>query len=392
MISEFKAPIGHIQSGQTEQLLKKAAESDVISFAGALPSSALFPGAELEEAFARTMAEHSREALQYNWCEGYQPLREQIAAHMSQRGIHAAPDEILVTHGAQQALSLIAKLLVSSADTIALESPTYATAIQAFELQSRNLLDVRRDFDCLHFFMLKEALDRAQPRFLYIIPTGHNPTGGSLSAVERESLVAMTANDGCIVIEDDAYGELQYDRTEQPLKSRENTEHVFYVGSFSKILSPGLRVGWVHAQQKAIIELSRIKQAIDLQTGSLSQLMLSQYLATHPLTDHVRRCLPVYRTRRDAMAVSLRQHFPEEAMWRTPVAGFSFWIKLPDTISAEDLLPEAIAHGVAFDPGCVNFPCERKPNFMRLSFSNQEPQHIEEGIAILGKLVSSKID
>jgi 2-aminoadipate transaminase len=389
MMPDLKAPISNPQPPHVEELLKEASTSGgMISFAGALPSSRLFPSEELEEVFTRTMAEHSGEALQYNWCEGYAPLREQIAELMRNRGVDAQCDQILVTHGAQQALSLISTLAVHPGDTVVAESPTYAAAIPALRLQSPRLECVERDANGLDFENLRDMLRTQNPKLLYVIPTGHNPIGGSLDTRQRERLIELTADSHCVLVEDDAYGDLQYVRNERPLKSRPNTDHILYVGSFSKTLSPGLRVGWVAGPATVIAELSKIKQAADLQTGSLNQLTLSSYLKSHPLQEHIQRCVAVYRQRRESMLHALRKHFPGAAKWSAPDAGFSVWIELPEQISAEALLPLAMQRGVAFDPGRPNFPCVEKTNYLRLSYSNQEAQKIETGIEILGKLIA----
>src|SRR5581483_1378518 len=323
---EFKSWITHVQNPKVERLLKEAAGSDIISLAGGLPSDEMFPTAEFEASFERVMSEQPSPALQYSWSEGYEPLRQQIAEYMQSRGVDARPKEILITSGAQQALNLISKLLVRPNDPIALETPTYLAAIQAFELQEPRFCAVQRSDRGLVIDSFRYLLTRQSPKFFYLIPTGHNPTGASLTEEQRLQIIDLATEYETFVIADEVYSEIQYSENARMLKSYDDVEdRILHVGSFSKVLTPGLRVGWIVATEDIIQRLTVIKQATDLQSSSMSQMVLSLYLKENSFEDHLSKCREFYRTRRDATVEALEQYFPQEANWSNPDSGFSVW-------------------------------------------------------------------
>ncbi len=387
----YKQWITHVQTPRTEQLLKYAAQSEVISFAGGLPAEELFPSEQLESAFQTVIGDNASEALQYTWSEGCERLREQISEQMAARGVKVSPRQIIVTSGAQQGLDLLAKLFIRNGDPLALESPTYVPAIQVFELYAPQFVPVARCAEGLDLAALGTVVAQRQPRMLYVIPAGHNPTGGVLNASQRADLLKIMSGSSTALIEDAAYADIQYDQPQPPLACVGDAGRVFFLGSFSKVLSPGLRIGWIAGPSDMMQQLALIKQASDLQTSTLNQLVLSKYFEDHTLADQVARCVPFYRERRDAMLKALREHFPAEARWSVPAAGFSFWIELPEGINTEPLLTQAVVKGVAFEPGRPFFPLLPRENFLRLSFSNQTPQKIKEGIARLGEVVKSAL-
>ena len=386
-VTEFKRWITHAQTPRVEQMLKHAALNNMISFAGGLPADDMFPVQQIEAAFSEVISNHASEALQYNWSEGFEPLREQIAARMRTRGMEFSAAQILVTHGAQQALDLVSKLMMQPGDSVALESPTYIPAIQAFELQHAKLHGIARGQDGIDLNALQDVLKNVRPKLLYLVLTGHNPTGTSLSRESRLELLRVLAQSETILIEDDAYGELQYDHSQPPLRSLSTDERIVFVGSFSKILSPGLRVGWIAASEKIIKQVSLIKQASDLQTSTLNQLVLSRYLDQNSIDEHVRNGIVFYRERRDAMILALEENFPPEFSWTHPDSAFSVWVRMPENMRAETLLSEAVSQGVAFEPGKPFFPQSGKENMMRMSFSNQPVDRINEGIRKLADIV-----
>lgn len=389
---EFKQWIAHAQSPKVEQLLKEAATSEVISLAGGLPADEMFPSAEFEETFHRVIAEQSAEALQYSWTEGYDPLRQQIADYLQERGLDARPKEILITNGAQQAISLVSKLLVRPFDPIVLESPTYVAAIQAFELQEPKFCGIQRSEDGLLLDSFEYLLRRQSPKLFYVTPTAHNPTGSSLSEEQRLRVIDLATENETYILSDEVYCDLEYGETHKLLKSYDDIEdRIISIGSFSKLISPGLRVGWIVATEEIINQLTQIKQAMDLQASSLSQLVLSLYLKEHSLTDHIAKCKQFYSARRDVMLDALERHFPEDVNWTKPDSGFSLWVEIPDWISSEDLLKDAVAREVAFEPGEPFFPTEKHVNFMRLSFSHLEQDQIEEGIRRLSEVIKDRI-
>ncbi|MCY0987540.1 PLP-dependent aminotransferase family protein [Nannocystis sp. ILAH1] len=375
------------QPPEVERLLKSAAtREEVLSLAGGLPGEDLFPRAALAEALEQVMREHGREALQYQWPEGYGPLREQVAAMLRERGVDVAQDELLITSGAQQALDLLARLLLRPGDALGIESPTYVAAIEVFGLQRPRMVPLARGEDGLDLAAVRALVRGAEKSLLYLAPAGHNPSGSSLSPEACESLVELSRAHDALIIEDDAYGRIQFDEPRRPLRSYPGAEErVILVGTFSKALTPGLRVGWIVAPPVVTAQLVLLKGIADLQTNTLGQMALSSYLERHDLDAHVARCLPRYRERRDAMLQSLAEHMPAEVRWTRPTCGFSVWVTLPEALAADALLARAIEAGVAFEPGAAFFPGDAPRNYLRLSFSNQSPDRIAEAVARLGK-------
>lgn len=380
------------RSPRVEALLKAAAERpNVISFAGGLPAEDLFPKRALTETIREVMREHAEEALQYQWPEGYGPLREHLVELLRARGIEVGPRELLITHGAQQALDLLARLFLRTGDPIAIESPTYSAAIEVFKLQRPRLCTLPRTEDGLDMDRVRTVFREARPPLAYLAPAGHNPLGSALSEETCEELLALAhAHDGFIV-EDDAYGSIQFDGPRPPLRAYPGAEaRVIHVGTFSKILTPGLRVGWIVASAEIIDHLMALKGAADLQTSSLSQIVLSTYLQEFSLQGHLARCVVAYRERRDVMLAGLAECFPAGLRWTRPSSGFSVWVELPVGSCAEDLLAAAVEGGVAFEPGAAFYPEEHRGDRLRLSFSNHAPGEIREGIERLGRVLAGR--
>lgn len=386
----FKSWVVPRQSAAVERLLKKAADQRdaVISFAGGLPADDLFPQEALADSLDRVMTKHGREALQYQWSEGYAPLREQLAQILQARGITVTADRLLITHGAQQALDLIARLFLRTGDPLGIESPAYSSAIQVFGLQRPRVVPLPRDADGLDMDAVRAAIRGPRPNLLYLTPGGHNPTGSALSSKQGAELLDLCAAHDAYVIEDDAYGQIQLDEPRRPLRATPGAEdRVIHVGTFSKVLSPGLRIGWIVAPPPVIEQLTQLKAMVDLQTNTLGQMALSEYLARHDLGEHITRCLTHYRERRDVMLRALAEHMPTGPRWTSPSAGFSIWMSLQHPAD-EPLLARALDAGVAFEPGAVFFPGSDAPaGHMRLTFSNTLPARIREGVRRLGAVL-----
>ena len=382
------------QPPEVERLLKIAAERpDIVSLAGGLPADDLFPTEAVRATLRHVMLERGAEALQCHWSDGYEPLRAQVGGLMRDlRGVEIAPEQLLITHGAQQALDLIARLLLRTGDPLAIESPTYPAAIQVFRLQRPRLLPVPRDEHGLDLAALADTLAAERPVAVYVATAGHNPTGGALEPDACRELLDLCRTHDTLVIEDDAYGNVQFGAPHLPLRAYPGAEdRVLHVGSFSKILSPGLRVGWLIAPPAVLVQLQRLKSAADLQTSSLSQIALSTYLAEQDLRHHLERCRAHYRARRDAMLAALAGTAPDGVRWTAPVSGFSLWVSLPETLDALSLLAQAIDRGVAFEPGAAFFPATSPTSYLRLSFSNNTPEAIARGVPRLTRLLHEAI-
>jgi len=378
----------HTHSPETLRLLKRVPDEQVISFAGGLPAQECIPTTDLDAALKSLPRECREQNYQYSWPEGVKSLQEQIAQRMTDRSMPTSDEEILITHGAQQALDILAKYFALQKWSGVIESPTYFPAIETYEVNRVKFKTVRRNEEGLDFNALRQHLSAAKS-WMYVIPTGHNPTGLSLNLEQRQELLALSAENGALLIEDDVYGELQYDA--QELSLRTLSKAGIYIGSFSKILAPGLRVGWIAAEPELIEQLLPIKHACDLQTNSMGQAVLSAYLERCDLGEQVSRCRKIYRERRDALLAALKKYFPPAARWTLPAAGFSLWVNAPHEGSPDNLLEAALDRGVAFEPGRPFI--DKAPAdgvVFRLSFSMEPPERIAQGIEILGGLLTSR--
>jgi 2-aminoadipate transaminase len=391
-----------VKSSIIRELLKLTQRPEVISFAGGLPAPEVFPVARFEEACHRVLHTQAAAALQYGPTEGYRPLREYIVGHMARYGILASVDNVLVTSGSQQALDLIAKLLINRGDRILVESPSYVGALQAFDLMGAEYVSVPIDNDGLQTSGMEQAL-RSGPKFMYILPNFQNPGGVTLSRSRRDELVALSDKYGIPIIEDDPYGQLRYEGEHQPplvVLDRINADHddayqmgnVIYLSTFSKVLAPGLRLGWIVAPPEVIARLSQIKQSSDLHTSSFTQMVAFEVAREDFIDEHVKLIRHVYKERRDAMLQALEDFFPPEVSWTRPQGGLFLWVTMPAGVNSRRLLDQALRQNVAFVPGEAFFPGGDPGSHMRLNFSNAQPEQIREGIRRLSIAVAHELE
>lgn len=390
-----------VRSSAIRELLKLTQRPEVISFAGGLPAPDVFPVARFEQACQRVLDQHGSQALQYSTTEGYLPLREIIAHNLQRYGILATPDNVLLTSGSQQALDLIAKLLINRGDRVLVEAPTYLGALQAFNVFGPDYVTVPVDDDGLRTDLLEEAL-RAGPKFMYILPNFQNPSGVTLSLQRREELVYLSDKYGIPIVEDDPYGRLRYEGQHLPplvVLDRENLRrddgyslgNVIYLSTFSKTLAPGLRLGWIVAPLEVIAKLVQLKQGADLHTSTFVQMVAYEVARDGFLDEHVKTIRRVYGERRDIMVEALNQHFPREVTWTHPHGGLFLWVTMPEGSDCNELLEEAISQDVAFVPGDCFFPKEADGHrHFRLNFSNATPVQIREGIRRLSLAVKAQ--
>jgi 2-aminoadipate transaminase len=382
-----------MRASDIREILKLTAQPDVISLAGGLPAPELFPIDEYRRAFEWILESDGAQALQYGPSEGYRPLRTLIADRLSQFGIGCTCDDLLITNGSQQALDLIAKMLLDPGDAVLLEKPTYLGALQAFNQYQATYAVVGMDDDGMQVDEVERALSRQDGRggrikFIYALPNFQNPTGRSMSLLRRRRLLELATHYGVPIVEDDPYGELRYEGEHVPsLKSLDTGGTVIYLGTFSKILAPGFRLGWIVASPDAMEALLHGKQPSDLHTGMAQQMATAEVAKNGFIDKHVERIKAFYKERRDVMLRALEEHFPADAYYTRPAGGLFVWAELPRHVDTRALLLEAIQDRVAFVPGQGFHPDNSGTNTMRLNFSNVAPEQLREGVRRLGHAI-----
>jgi 2-aminoadipate transaminase len=370
------------------EILKITERPGIISLAGGLPSPDTFPIEAMREATERVLRDTPREALQYAASEGYGPLREWVAHELMGRGLKVDASQVLITTGSQQGLDLVGKILIDAGSTVAVESPTYLGALQAFAPYEPAFVSVPCDDDG----PLPGSLAVAKgARFLYALPNFQNPSGRCMSEARRAALIDSAIALKLPIVEDNPYGDLWFDAPPPaPLASRWR-DGVVYLGSFSKVLAPGLRLGYVVAPQPLCPKLLQAKQAADLHTPGFNQRVVHEVIRNGFLRDHVPTIRARYKAQRDAMRAALEQQMPAGCRWVVPNGGMFFWVELPDGVDAMKLLPRAVEHGMAFVPGSAFFADHPRPNTLRLSFVTVSPERIARGIALLAQTLKVSV-
>lgn len=366
------------------EILKVTQQPHVISFAGGLPAPELFPVAEIAAITARALASDGTRLLQYSTTEGDPALRESLAAHLGSRQIPADPDQILLTNGSQHGLDLVAKALLDPGDVVLVENPTYLGALTALQPYRPQVVPLPCDDSGVLPDALATALKQQHPRMLYLMPTFQNPRGISMDRERRAEVVRLCEEAGVAVVEDDPYGELRY-RGEAPLPLRALWDQVIYLGTQSKTMAPGLRLGWVVAPPALMPALKIGLQATCLNVGALVQRIVAEFLGSSRYQTHLAQLREVYGGRMLQMLGLLERHFPTGTRWSRPDGGLFVWVELPGWLRAMDLLNEAVAEGVAFVPGEPFFAAGGGECSLRLNFSNAGPGQMDEGMARLGR-------
>ena len=386
-----------MKSSAMRDLMAVIARPEVISLAGGLPDTAAFPSETLAAVMEGVARNSSAQALQYGPTEGMDGAKRCIAEVMAAEGIHADLDDMIVTAGGQQVIDLVARALVDPGDVVVAEAPTYPGAVPVFSSYQADVVQVEMDSDGMRVDLLEETLDRLEregrtPKFIYTIPTFQNPGGVTMSLPRRRRLVEVANERELLVLEDNPYGLLRYEGTPQPtLRELDGGVYVMYLGTFSKILSPGIRLGWVLAPPPVLEKINLGKQAADLCSSTLSQLMVEAYFEQAHWRDYIDAVAETYRARRDTMLDALAEHFPAQASWTHPQGGLFIWATLPDFIDTTDLLARALRENVAFVPGAAAYLDGRGHNAMRLNFSAVDEADIREGIRRIGKVVAEQV-
>jgi 2-aminoadipate transaminase len=381
-----------MQRSVLRQMIAVVSQPGILSFAGGLPDPALFPRAEYAQALAEVLAEDEL-ALQYR--PPLPALQGAIVKLMAQRGVSCSEEQIFITTGAQQGLDVLSRLLLDPGGEVILEELVYTGAQQAVSPARPHILTVPTDLESgVDVAAVTAHLAAgARPAFIYVVPDAHNPLGVSVSPAKREALVGVARRYGVPIVEDDPYGFLYYDEAPIPPLRALDDEWVFYLGSFSKIMAPALRLGWMVAPQALLPKLTVVKEAGDLESSALTQRAVARYLAAGHLPAHLARLRQTYGRRRAAMLAALARHFPATARWTEPRGGMFIWVELPPAVDTADLLETAIAQEqVAFIPGfAFAVPGHDVHNCLRLNFSNCTVEEIEDGVARLGRVIGERL-
>jgi len=386
---QFSERAAQLQSSFIREILKITQRPEIISFAGGLPSPATFPVERMKQAYDKVLSENGKVALQYGPTDGYAPLREWIAASLSVQGSTILPEQILMTSGSQQALDLLGKVLIDEGSRVLVETPSYLGALQAFSVYLPEFKSVATDEHGLVPSSLEGIAEGA--RMLYSLPNFQNPTGRSLSLERRHELVETCARLGVPLIEDDPYGSLSYKGEPMPKMVAMNPDGVIYMGSFSKVLTPGIRLGYVCAPLPLVRRLELAKQAADLHTAQLTQMVVHEVVKDGFLDQHIPTIRKLYGDQCQAMLAAMKEHFPAGVSWTEPEGGMFIWVTLPPQVDAMKLLEQSLAARVAFVPGAPFYANDPASNTLRLSFVTVPPERIREGIAVLGKLIAGML-
>ncbi|MEV7521580.1 PLP-dependent aminotransferase family protein [Streptomyces sp. NPDC091371] len=382
----FAARATSVEGSPVREILALTQRPGVISFAGGLPAPELFDTEGLRAAYDAAFATSARRALQYSTTDGDPELRAAVAARATARGLATDADDVLITSGSQQALTLITAALVEPGDVVLVENPTYLAALQCFGLAGARVVPVPCDEEGIVPEALADLVGQERPKLLYTIPTFQNPTGRTLPAGRRAAVAEIAARMGLWLVEDDPYGDLRYEGADVPwLAAHPGAEdRTALLGSFSKIMAPGLRLGWLRAPAALRRAAVVAKQAADLHTSTVDQLAAARYFAAVDLDAHIATVRTAYRARRDALLAGLGDALPAGSSWNRPEGGMFVWARLPEFHDAAALLRAAISRQVAFVPGAPFFTGSPDPRTLRLSFSTHTPQEIAEGVSRLG--------
>lgn len=373
-------------SDTAEELMQEAGHPNPISFSSGISDARQFPVEEFRKVLQSVMRRDQIDALEYGERRGYAPLREGIARILASQGLQTHPENILITAGSQQAIFLAAQVLLKPNDIVLVEEPTYSAAIDLFRTLGFQIVGVPVDGQGMQVEKLEKLLQLYHPKLIYTIPNFHNPTGTCLSSARRRQLIMLADKYNIPILEDDFVGDLRYEGHTQPsLKALDTGGHVIYVGTFSKMLMPGLRVGFIVADGPVNESLLNFKRLSDLATSTLIQRALDAYMTVGRYQTYLHRSCQIFRARRDAMVDAIHRHLPKGVSFEIPKGGLFIWLQLPKALSSKSLLSIACKEGAAFSPGASFFiDGESGDDWMRLNFASQPVEDIEEGIKRLG--------
>jgi len=390
----FAKRLDLLDSSDIGDLLRLIARPDIISFAGGLPAPELFPVEALKQAGLAVMEEMGTIACQYSSTEGLPQLREKIVERMAvKNNIHATPEQVLITSGSQQGLDFAARVFIDKGDVILVESPSYLGAINAFKACEPTFIEVPTDDGGMVMEELEKVLATTENvKMIYVIPDFQNPTGRTWSLERRTKFMEIVNKYEVPVIEDNPYGELRFENDTMPaLKSLDTKGLVVYLGTLSKIMVPGFRLGWVCAKDEILSKFNTMKQGADLQTSTLTQLQANKYMDMNNLDEHVNKIREVYKHRRDVMMKAMKEYFPKEAKFTYPDGGLFTWVELPDYIDTKEMALQCLEKKVAYVPGGSFFPNGGKNNCFRMNYSCMSDEKIIEGVKALAEVIQANL-
>ena len=390
-VDRYAARTAGMSASEVRALFAVASRPEVVSLAGGMPYVQALPSQDILEVVQAVFEEHGSMALQYGGGQGLARLRERMVALMAEEHVMADPEDMVITTGAQQALDLVGKIFIDPGDLIAVEAPAYVGALTAFGAYEPRYLQIDLDEDGMIVDQLQEAFVRGdRPKFVYTCPNFGNPAGVTLSYSRREQLVALCREAGVPILEDNPYGMLRFQGDPIPALRTLDPENVIYLGTVSKVFSPGVRVGWALAEQSVVQRLVLAKEAADLCGSSLNMLITERYFADDRWRVNLATLVDTYRSRRDAMLESIEESFPEGASWTDPAGGFYVWVTLPAWVDTRAMLAAAVERRVAYVPGTAFYPDGRGANQMRLAFCYPTQERIREGVGRLGDLLTDE--
>ncbi len=393
MAIKYSKRMKGVKASEIRELLKLTIRPEVISFAGGLPAPELFPIEEMKRVSLKILEESGQQALQYSPTEGFPPLRQKIAKRMEKLGVGTYSDNILITNGSQQGLDFSGKIFLDAEDVVIVESPSYLGAINAFRAYQCKFVEIPTDDNGMIMEELERALNTTKNvKMIYVIPDFQNPSGRTWSLERRTKLIELANKFDLPIVEDNPYGELRFEGERIPsIKSLDREGRVIFLGTFSKTFCPGLRIGWVCASDEILNKYILVKQGADLQSNSMSQRELNEFLEIYDLDGHIEKIKRLYKERRDLMINSIKEYFPSEVKYTYPQGGLFTWAVLPEHINARELMVKALERNVAFVPGGAFFPNGGNENTMRINYSNMPGDRIVEGIKVLGEVIKESL-
>ncbi|RKX24121.1 MAG: aminotransferase [Candidatus Zixiibacteriota bacterium] len=380
-----------LEASIIREILKITSQPNVISFAGGLPAPEMFPITLLKRIAPEVLEKYQDVAVQYSLSRGIVPLREILAEMAEKQGISAKVENIFITSGAQQAIELIARAFIEPGDYILTENPTYLGALQAFNFYRARYATVEMDDDGMIVDKVEAQIKKYNPKLIYAISNFQNPTGVTMTLERRQRLVEIAAEYNIPIVDDDPYGGIRFMGEPVPAMKSFGGDGVMSLGTFSKLIAPGFRIGWINAPDAAVAYFEKVKQSADLHTSTLTQYIIFEFLKQGLLDEHIENIKENYRAKRELMIKTMEETFPEGVTWTHPEGGLFLWVKLPEHLSAKELLPKAVAQKVAYVYGEPFYANGGGANTMRLNFSNCTHEGIVEGITRLSKILKEAI-